>query len=86
MATLLPSYGFLLNNHLLSVSQISAPFGAVKGITGFVSTYLFFLLASLSTCGLLLYLLPTVQTLLSGQETHFPICLRNERVGLFSFY
>ena len=62
--TPLPSYGFLLNNYLLSVSQIPASLGALKGGTGCVSTYLFFLPASLSTCGLLLYLLPTVQTLL----------------------
>lgn len=83
----LPSYGFLLNIHLLSVSHIPALLGALKGRTAYVSTYLFFLPASLSTCGLLLYLLPTLQTLLWGQKTHhFPICLWDERVGLYSFY
>lgn len=60
----LPLQGFLLNNQLLSISQISASLGALKGRTACVSTYLFFLPASLSTCGLLLYLLPTVQNLL----------------------
>jgi len=62
--TPLPSDSFLLNNHLLSVSQIHALLGALKGRIGCVSTYLFSLSASLSTCGLLVYLLPTAQTLL----------------------
>lgn len=65
--------------------RISALLGVMKGGTACISIYLLFLAALLSTN--MLYLLPTVWTLLWGQKAHhFPLYLWVESVVLFFFY